>query len=83
MAGADLFWEKNYFWLIVSSWFVLREKNCWLMADKPNEQDGIPMRIPRGQIVLERIELISGPRRRYRYDDRTEFAVDQSEILSR
>jgi hypothetical protein len=53
------------------------------MADKPNEQDGIPIRIPRGQIVLERIELISGPRRRYRYDDRTEFAVDQSEILSR
>jgi hypothetical protein len=25
------------YWLITSCWFVLREKYCWLMADKPNE----------------------------------------------
>jgi hypothetical protein len=25
-------------WLMVGGWFVLREKYCWLVADKPNEQ---------------------------------------------
>jgi hypothetical protein len=24
--------------LVAGSWFVLREKYCWLVADKPNEQ---------------------------------------------
>jgi hypothetical protein len=24
--------------LIAGGWFVLREKYCWLVADKPNEQ---------------------------------------------
>jgi hypothetical protein len=33
MAGADLFREKS-----TAGWFVLREKYCWLVADKPNEQ---------------------------------------------
>jgi hypothetical protein len=23
-------------------WFVLREKYCWLVADKPSEQGGVP-----------------------------------------
>jgi hypothetical protein len=23
---------------MVGGWFVLREKYCWLVADKPNEQ---------------------------------------------
>jgi hypothetical protein len=25
-------------WLVGDGWFVLREKYCWLVADKPNEQ---------------------------------------------
>jgi hypothetical protein len=33
MAGAGLFWEKS-----ADGWFVLREKYCWLVADKPSEQ---------------------------------------------
>jgi hypothetical protein len=24
--------------MVVAGWFVLREKYCWLLADKPNEQ---------------------------------------------
>jgi hypothetical protein len=24
--------------LVAGSWFVLREKYCWLVADKPSEQ---------------------------------------------
>jgi hypothetical protein len=39
--GADLFWKKKYFWLIVSGWFVLREKYCWSVADKWDEQSGL------------------------------------------
>jgi hypothetical protein len=27
--------------LVAGSWFVLREKYCWLVADKPNEQAGV------------------------------------------
>jgi hypothetical protein len=27
-----------YWCLVAGGWFVLREKYCWLMADKPNEQ---------------------------------------------
>jgi hypothetical protein len=41
MAGAGLFWEKStagWFWLVAGGWFVLREKYCWLVADKPSEQ---------------------------------------------
>jgi hypothetical protein len=34
MAGAALFWEKS-----TGGWFVLREKYCWLVVDKPSEQD--------------------------------------------
>jgi hypothetical protein len=30
--------EKKCCWLVVGSWFVLREKYCCLVADKPNEQ---------------------------------------------
>jgi hypothetical protein len=33
MAGAVFFW----FWLVAGGWFVLREKYCWLVADKPSE----------------------------------------------
>jgi hypothetical protein len=25
-------------WLTAGGWFVLREKYCWLVADKPSEQ---------------------------------------------
>jgi hypothetical protein len=35
MAGADLLERKV---LLAGCWFVLREKYCWLVADKPNEQ---------------------------------------------
>jgi hypothetical protein len=24
-------------WLVADGWFVLREKYCWLVADKPSE----------------------------------------------
>jgi hypothetical protein len=34
MVGAGLFWKV----LVADSWFVLREKYCWLVVDKPNEQ---------------------------------------------
>jgi hypothetical protein len=30
--------ERKVLLLIAGGWFVLREKYCWLMADKPNEQ---------------------------------------------
>jgi hypothetical protein len=30
--------ERKVLWLVVGGWFVLREKYCWLMADKPSEQ---------------------------------------------
>jgi hypothetical protein len=33
MAGADLFGDKS-----TGGWFVLREKYCSLVADKPSEQ---------------------------------------------
>jgi hypothetical protein len=26
------------YWLVAGGWFILREKYCWLMADKSNEQ---------------------------------------------
>jgi hypothetical protein len=41
MAGAGLFWEKStadWLRLVAGDWFVLREKYCWLVADKPSEQ---------------------------------------------
>jgi hypothetical protein len=41
MAGAGLFWEKStagWLRLVAGGWFVLREKYCWLVADKPSEQ---------------------------------------------
>jgi hypothetical protein len=44
MAGAGLFWEKStagWLRLVAGGWFVLREKYCWLVADKPSEQAGI------------------------------------------
>jgi hypothetical protein len=34
LAGADLFWKKN-----TGDWFVLREKYCWLVTNKPNEHN--------------------------------------------
>jgi hypothetical protein len=24
-------------WLVAGGWFVLREKDCWLVADKPSD----------------------------------------------
>jgi hypothetical protein len=36
--------------LVAGSWFVLREKYCWLVADKPSEQaarwDGKKKKLP-------------------------------------
>jgi hypothetical protein len=29
-----------YYWLVAGGWFVLREKYCWLVVDKPSEQGG-------------------------------------------
>jgi hypothetical protein len=31
--------------LLAGDWFVLREKYCWLVADKPSEDDFIAHRI--------------------------------------
>jgi hypothetical protein len=33
--------ERKVLWLVAGGWFVLREKYCWLVADKPNEQAAI------------------------------------------
>jgi hypothetical protein len=30
-----------FVWLAADGWFVLREKYCWLVADKPNEQGAL------------------------------------------
>jgi hypothetical protein len=30
--------REEYGWLVAGGWFVLREKYCWLVADKPSEQ---------------------------------------------
>jgi hypothetical protein len=30
--------ERKVLWLIADGWFVMREKYCWLVADKPSEQ---------------------------------------------
>jgi hypothetical protein len=32
--------RKKYYWLVVGGWFVLKEKYCWLVANKSKEQDG-------------------------------------------
>jgi hypothetical protein len=33
--------REKYCWLVADGWFVLREKYCWLVANKPSEQGGI------------------------------------------
>jgi hypothetical protein len=41
MAGAGLFRENStagWLRLVAAGWFVLREKYCWLVADKLSEQ---------------------------------------------
>jgi hypothetical protein len=30
--------REEYYWLVAGGWFVVREKYCWLVADKPSEQ---------------------------------------------
>jgi hypothetical protein len=30
--------ERKILLLVAGGWFILREKYCWLVADKPNEQ---------------------------------------------
>jgi hypothetical protein len=32
--------ERKILLLVADGWFGLREKYCWLVADKPNEQGG-------------------------------------------
>jgi hypothetical protein len=39
MAGAGLFFTAGWLRLVAGGWFVLRGKYCWLVADKPSEQD--------------------------------------------
>jgi hypothetical protein len=31
--------------LVAGGWFVLREKYCWLVADKPSEQANLEIRV--------------------------------------
>jgi hypothetical protein len=31
--------EIKVLWLVAGDWFVLREKYCWLVDDKPSERD--------------------------------------------
>jgi hypothetical protein len=31
-------YERRVLLLVAGGWFVLREKYCWLVADKPSEQ---------------------------------------------
>jgi hypothetical protein len=35
--------ESLFGWLVADGWcwFVVREKYCWLVADKPSEQGGV------------------------------------------
>jgi hypothetical protein len=40
-ADADLFSKKNTAGWLLMGWFVRREKYCWLVADKSNEQGGL------------------------------------------
>jgi hypothetical protein len=35
---SELFIIRLFFPTVVGGWFVLREKYCWLVSDKPNEQ---------------------------------------------
>jgi hypothetical protein len=30
--------KEKYCWLVAGGWFFLREKYCWLVVDKPDEQ---------------------------------------------
>jgi hypothetical protein len=32
---------EEYCWLVAGGWFVLREKSCSLVADKPSEQGAV------------------------------------------
>jgi hypothetical protein len=47
--------REKYGWLVAGGWFVLREKHCWLVADKPNKQgdDGQAARLYAGNICCE------------------------------
>jgi hypothetical protein len=31
--------KKKYYQVAVGDWFIMREKYCWLVADKPDEHD--------------------------------------------
>jgi hypothetical protein len=41
-------------WLVAGGWFVLREKYCWLVADKPSEQAAYAHGINRQQASTRR-----------------------------
>jgi hypothetical protein len=43
--------------LVAGGWFVLREKYCWLVADKPSEQAGRRWTKNQGGVLWKRWEL--------------------------
>jgi hypothetical protein len=55
--------EEKYCRLVASGWFVLREKYCWLVADKPNEQGvyRLPFTPPLSGLPYRSFR-VSGPR---------------------
>jgi hypothetical protein len=57
MAGVGLFWENStagWLRLVADGWFVLREKYCWLVADKPSEHAWVL-----GKDVMNRLDFVS------------------------
>jgi hypothetical protein len=46
-----------FVWLVADGWywFVLREKYCWLVADKPKEQCALPSRLSALSLVRTRM----------------------------
>jgi hypothetical protein len=38
-------------WLVAGGWFVLREKDCWLVADKPSDQSDTDQQHRSGLLV--------------------------------
>jgi hypothetical protein len=38
-------------WLVAGGWFIVREKYCWLVADKPSEQGEYQHQIGRTQSI--------------------------------
>jgi hypothetical protein len=41
--------------LVAGGWFVMREKYCWLVADKPSEQAGHMIPKLQWEVCLEKL----------------------------